>query len=222
MWRGRTSQNGGSVSAVRLIVTADDYGYARGFNRGILEVAEAGAIDAVGAMVEREWCEPDPLLETGVEVGRHLELPGDGSEALLAQVERFEQLFHRSPAYLDGHKHSHACPPEVAAAVARLAAGRRIPVRSVNERHRRLLRDAGVRTPDRLVGRLDPSRPALPPLLAEGRALPAGVTEWMVHPGRVDPSSGSAYNEAREEDLELVLSLRDALGPLRGTHAVAL
>jgi predicted glycoside hydrolase/deacetylase ChbG (UPF0249 family) len=209
----------GSVSTVRLIVTADDYGYARGFNRGILEVAEAGAIDAVSAMVAREWCEPGPLLETGVEVCLHLELSDEGSGALLAQVEQFEQLFHRSPAYLDGHKHSHSCPPGVAAAVAGLAAERRIPVRSVDERHRQLLRDAGVRTPDRLIGRLDPSRPALPPELAEGRALPTGVTEWMVHPGWADPSSGSTYDEAREEDLALVLRLSDALRPLRGTHA---
>jgi hypothetical protein len=107
-------------------------------------------------------------------------------------------------------------------AVAELAAARSMPVHSVNARHHRVLRDARVRTPDRLIGQLDPSRPAPPPL-AEGGSLPVGVTEWMVHPGQGRaPESGSAYDEAREEDLELVLRLRDALRPLRATHAEAL
>jgi predicted glycoside hydrolase/deacetylase ChbG (UPF0249 family) len=207
--------------ATVLIITADDYGYAREYNRGILRAAAAGAIDAVGAMVGRRWCEPAPLLDAGVEIGLHLELPG---EEPVAQLERFEALFGRPPAFLNGHHHCHA-RPGVAAAIAGLAAERGLPVRSVDADHRRMLRAAGVATPDRLIGRMDPSEPALPGLLAQGRGRtpPPGVTEWMVHPGYPDPRSGSSLDEAREEDLDLLLTISSVTGGVRReTHLRAL
>jgi predicted glycoside hydrolase/deacetylase ChbG (UPF0249 family) len=203
-----------------LIVVADDYGYARGYNRGILEAAEAGALDGVSAMVGRSRCEAGPLLETGAEIGLHLELPG---APVAEQAERFEELFGRPPAYLDGHKHCHA-GAAAAQEVIEIATRLGVPVRSVDAAHRERLRRAGVATPDRLIGRLDPSEPALPAELAQGRQLPAGVTEWMVHPGRPDPEAGSSYDGARREDLDLVLRV----GPLlardgrRATHGTAL
>jgi predicted glycoside hydrolase/deacetylase ChbG (UPF0249 family) len=203
-----------------LIVTADDYGYAPGYNRGILVAVGAGALDAVSAMVGRRWCEPAPLLAAGVEIGLHLELPGDPPPA---QTERFESLFGHAPAFLDGHHHCHASD-EHAGAVARFAAEQGLPVRSVDDAHRRLLREAGVATQDRLVGRRDPSEPALPPLLAGDDPLPAGVTEWFVHPGYRDPRAGSAYDEPREQDLEMLLTVGHELArrAVRRTHGEAL
>jgi predicted glycoside hydrolase/deacetylase ChbG (UPF0249 family) len=203
-----------------LIVAADDYGYARGYNRGILEAAAAGALDGVSAMVGRSRCEAEPLLETGVEIGLHLELPG---EPPAAQLERFEVLFGRPPAYIDGHKHCHA-GPAAAQQVIEIAERLGIPVRSVDAGHRERLRRAGVATPDRLLGRLEPSEPALPAELAQGRQLPAGVTEWMVHPGHPDPAAGSSYDGARREDLDLVLRVGPVLarGGRRATHRAAL
>ena len=56
-----------------LVISADDYGYWPSYNAGILEAIEAGALDAVSAMVEREYCDPKPLIETVVEVGLHIE-----------------------------------------------------------------------------------------------------------------------------------------------------
>ena len=200
-----------------LIITADDYGYAPGYNRGILEVANAGAVDAVSVMVGRRGCEPGPLLESGVEVGLHLELPGERPEA---QLERFQRLFGHPPGFLDGHHHCHA-RGAAAAEIARMAAARRLPVRSVNPEHRDLLRSLGVATPDRLIGRLRASEPELPALLAGRDPVPAGVTEWMVHPGYPDARSGSSYDVAREHDLNLLLRVR--LGQAeRRTHAEAL
>lgn len=202
-----------------LIITADDYGYASGYNRGLVEAARAGAVDAVSAMVERGWCDPARLVETGVEVGLHLELPGD----LERQLRRFEELFGAPPPYLDGHHHCHAAPPD-AERVARVAAEGGMVVRSVDRAHRELLRGLGVATPDRLVGRLEPGERALPELLAEGAELPPGVTEWMVHPGHADPGSGSAYDCAREQDLELLLRVSPVLArrAQRCTHREAL
>jgi predicted glycoside hydrolase/deacetylase ChbG (UPF0249 family) len=220
-----------------LIVTADDYGYRPSYDEGILEAGDARAVDAVSAMVTRDGCRPEPLLATGVEIGLHLELPEEdprtareGSEAVLTalgeQLRRFEGLFGRPAAYLDGHHHCHA-RSEVAEAVARVAAERSLPLRSINAAHRRLLRRMGVATPDRLVGRLTEREPAVPHELRpaiDGGELPPGITEWMVHPGHADPGSSSDYDLGRAEDLDLVLglALRSALPRARLSHRAAL
>lgn len=222
-------------AAPSLVITADDYGYRPAYDAGILEAVRAGAVDAVSAMVTREL-DPAPLLETRVEVGLHLELaempdraaagPAEREEAidaLGAQLTRFEDMFGRPPAYLDGHHHCHA-REGLAPDVARIAAARNLPVRSVGARHRRLLRGVGVATSDRLVGRIEETEPPLPEeiaLVLDGGDAPLGVTEWMVHPGHRDPQAASSFDAAREQDLELVVDLSDAIGRVfrRGTHA---
>jgi predicted glycoside hydrolase/deacetylase ChbG (UPF0249 family) len=199
-----TSRTSGVPS---LLVVADDYGYARGYDEGILEATRAGALDAVSVMVLRDP-DPEPLLESGVEVGLHLEpLP---ETPLDEQLGRYEELFGRAPAHIDGHHHCHAARGRPALTVAR--AGKRLGarVRSVSPRHRRLLRCLGVRTQDRLVGRLSEREPPLPTELASalrGEPLPDGLTEWMVHPGHRSPGSGSSYDAGREEDLRLLIEL---------------
>jgi predicted glycoside hydrolase/deacetylase ChbG (UPF0249 family) len=212
-----------------LIMVADDYGYSPRYDQGILEAARAGAVDAVSAMVMREGHDPSPLAESGVEVGLHLEqgLGGEGVQASLdAQLQAFESKYGAGPGYLDGHRHCHASP-EAAALVGKAAAARGLPVRPVGERHRALLHGLGVRTPDRLVGRLQEQERFLPheiEALLGGDGFPEGVTEWMVHPGYRDPSLGSSYDAGREEDLRRLLALaaHPGLRAVRLTHAAAM
>ena len=161
----------------------------------------------------RRCCDTDPVLKTGVQIGLHLEAvggrPGPTAHEIALQAERFERLFGRPPDHLDGHHHCHAASgaaPHVEKLARRLA----IRVRSIDPDHRVRLRAAGISTPDRLVGRLRPTEPAIPATitaLEAGRRRPAGATEWMVHPGYADPAGGSRYDAAREEDLREVLRL---------------
>lgn len=225
-----------------LIITADDYGYSPGYDEGIVDAATARAVDSVSVMVTRGRLNPEPILATGVELGLHLELPRELEEAESAgprereqalreldrQLGAFETAVGRPPAYLDGHRHCHA-HAGLAPALGREAAQRGLPVRSIDANHRRILRRAGAATPDRLIGRYseepDGALPAeLRRVVDEGEDLPRGVTEWMVHPGHPDPESGSGYDQAREEDLDLLLSLclLPALRNARSTHAAAL
>lgn len=214
-----------------LIVTADDWGYAPRYNAGIEEAARAGAVDAVGALVLRPACDAGPLLESGVEVGLHLEMPESSGrrevmEAPRRQTEAFEKIFGGPPAYIDGHHHCHATLP-IATATEDLALELRVPVRAVGEDHRFRLEERGIASPDRLIGRMHEHEPALPRLLADAldeEALPWGVTEWVVHPGHSDPDSGSSYDRGREADLALVLHLAhdEVLAGARATHRVAL
>ena len=214
-----------------LIITADDWGYSPRYNAGIEEAARAGAVDAVSVLVLRDACEPAPLLESGVEVGLHLELPQSaGHDEMLRaprrQAAAFERLFGSPPAYIDGHHHCHAALP-LATAVEDLALALGVPVRAVGEDHRFRLEERGIASPDRLVGRMHEREPALPRMLAEALlagALPCGATEWAVHPGHSDPDAGSSFDRGREEDLALLLRLAEdeTLGTARATHRVAL
>ena len=152
-----------STPAAKLVITADDWGYWPSYNQGILEAIDRGMIDSVSAMVEREYCSRDPLLERGVEVGLHLEFEGRwGSRsgnaarrALEVQLDRFSRQFGFWPSYIDGHHHCHA-RPEMVSHVADLALQLGIPVRSVSAKHRQLLRERGILTQDHLIGRLSP------------------------------------------------------------------
>jgi predicted glycoside hydrolase/deacetylase ChbG (UPF0249 family) len=220
-----------------LIITADDYGYAPAYDAGIVEAARAGAIDSASVLVRRAPVQATTLLLTGVEVGLHLEFDATGAVAggierrsaqtsLALQLDRFAEAFGRPPAFLDGHHHCHA-QPGLAGVVGRMAAELGLPVRSVDAAHRRLLRGLDVATPDLLVGRLGEAEPATPPELEEvlgGGPSPGGIVEWMVHPGHRDPASGSSYDLGREQDLRLLLDLRESgsLLGLRATHSRAL
>jgi predicted glycoside hydrolase/deacetylase ChbG (UPF0249 family) len=191
-----------------LVITADDYGYWPSYNDGILEAIEMGAIDSVSAMVEREYCEAEPLVETGVEIGLHIDFearwgPRSGAPArtsLRVQLERFGDIFGRWPAFLNGHHHCHA-RPELATPVFQTAQQIDAPVRSVNPDHRQWLRERGIDTPDVLIGRTESKQPAEP---RELKNLAPGVTEWVTHPGHPDKESGSSYDKARQEDLALL------------------
>lgn len=225
-WMNQSAAEGGV-----LIVTADDWGYSPRYNAGILAAARAGAVDSASAMVLRPGCDPAPLLESGVEVGLHLELPPDLPERAATdeparQATLFERLFGSPPTYLDGHHHCHAAAP-LAEPTEELALQLAVPVRAVGEGHAERLRSRGIACPDRLVGRTAPDEPALPAEIAAARrgdGLAGGVTEWVVHPGYRDPSRGSRYDEAREEDLELLLELASEPGisAARASHRAAL
>lgn len=206
-----------------LVITADDFGYARCYDAGIAEAVRAQAVDAVGVMVGRD---PDPhrVGDADIDLGLHLELDHrvgvrSGRAAALGALEqqlgRFRALFGREPDYLDGHKHCHAAAG-LATTLGRLAAARGLAVRSVNPAHRRTLRGIGARTPDLLVGRLSEGEPPLPAEVEEmlagrrrrrGRGGGAGVCEWMTHPGH--PGGPSSYDAGRGEDLDLLLELGD-------------
>jgi predicted glycoside hydrolase/deacetylase ChbG (UPF0249 family) len=216
-----------------LVITADDYGYWPSYNEGILSAVEAEAVDAVSVMVERDYCDPRPLLETGVEVGLHIDFEGrwgarsaaPARTSLRVQLEKFVDLFGRWPSFLDGHHHCHA-RPELATPVLETAKQIGVPVRSVSRDHRQWLAERGIKTPDLTLGRMDSNENAEPPEL---RDLPPGVTEWFTHPGYPDADSGSSYDVARREDLELLLRLRVRArfdtpvweGALRASHGEA-
>jgi len=147
-------------------------------------------------------------------VGLHVDLtsdlvhpaPGDPARCVAEQVDRFVELAGESPDHLNAHKHLHRGRADVLAAMA--AHG--VPVRADRADVRRVLRRAGARCPDHLVG--DVGARAWwsgGRLRREIAALRPGVTELMCHPGYADGlPPGITYREQRADELRALLAPR--------------
>jgi predicted glycoside hydrolase/deacetylase ChbG (UPF0249 family) len=191
----------------RLIVNADDLGYDPEIDRGILEAHARGLVTSATAMVTTPFA-PAALAAAPATLGLGLHAVLDPAldeaaarDELLRQLERFEALRGAAPTHLDSHKHAHA-RPAILAAVAGVASARRLPVRAMDAGLRAELRRLGVATTDAFLGDAA-RRPAWTEaaLLAALRALGAGVTELMAHPGYRPSVARTSFGVEREEEL---------------------
>jgi chitin disaccharide deacetylase len=178
----------------KLIINADDYGYAPRFNDGILDAR----ITSASVMIERPFADLR-LMEKGCGIGLHLELRGGDA---YAQAEKQFNEFTRVyglPTHLDSHKWVHE-EDWALEGVARFAAENALPLRSTKKESRDFYRSLGINAPDNYFHSLGKEADEV---LESLKALPDGVTEWAVHPGYFDAESDSSKNEEREKELEL-------------------
>ena len=229
----------------RLIVNADDFGFTRDVNSGIVEAHRRGILTATTLMANGAAFDDAVRLSRecpALDIGCHLVLVGGESllepgrkfprsvgemlravgsrrlrpyDELRAQVLKILDAGVR-PSHFDTHKHTHLFPP-VLDAVARLAeefkvrwvrrpfdlpltpAGTPLSVRVVSRglgvvrsRFHRVLASHGCRTTDhfagfQMTGRLDANS-----VVSLLRELPAGLTEFMTHPGHHGPELEAA------------------------------
>jgi len=119
-----------------------------------------------------------------------------------AQVEKFAYMMRREPTHLDTHHHVGLLAP-VTDVVLEAARRLGVAVRSQNATARARALTAGLRTPDHFFGESGPGAYwSLARTLAHLRALPAGVSEFMTHPGWCDDAlSYSRYGRQRETEM---------------------
>ena len=187
-----------------LITNADDFGFTRDVNEGIVYAHRQGILTATTLMATGpafvhavELARENPELDVGV----HLVLVGsEGYPATVARlvaslgrIRIYDELARQvgkvveagiRPTHLDTHKHTHLLPP-VLEAVARLAEEFKIPWvrRPLSNLFQGVLKRHGCRVTDHfagfaLTGRYDAAR-----LATLIRRLPEGITEFMCHPG---------------------------------------
>jgi chitin disaccharide deacetylase len=215
-----------------LVVNADDFGYSRSVNRGVIEAHEHGIVTSASLMVDRPAAieAANYAREADLGVGLHAELdawrvariPRKGavrSAAALAkrvstqlerQLERFRSLLGRDPSHLDSHQHRHLWDV----------------VRPVFERHahelgvplRRL--DARVRFCGEFYGHDGRGRPdpeAITPASLAGllEKVDEGVTELCCHPGYPDDLD-DWYRIEREREVRALChpAVREAIARL--------
>ena len=182
---------------LRLIVNADDLGYAVGINRGIAEAHERGIVTSASLMVDRPGAEDGAALARRtptMSVGLHAVLarrgelivgPDDCEAELERQLACFEELVGRSPTHVDSHHHVHR-DERIRGAFAAFADAHGLPMRERTVRHcaEYYGEDAiGVDNLLAILGRLEP-----------------GDTELGCHPGY---AAGVASRYTGEREVEL-------------------
>lgn len=214
----------------RVVVNADDFGLTTGVNRAVVESHVRGIVTSTTVMVRQPGAAEAAALalaHPALGVGLHVDLGEwafvDGAWVALddhvdtddaaavarevdRQVERFSELFGRSPTHLDSHQHVHDSSPArevVDATASRLG----VPVRG----------RSGIRYVGGFYGQLSKGEPhpegitvsALVSLLA---GLPDGPSEVACHPGYADglADTGTMYVVERERELQALCDERVA------------
>jgi chitin disaccharide deacetylase len=216
-----------------LIVNADDFGYSRGINRGILDAHDEGIVTSASLMVERPAAveaateaQERPRLGVGlhVEVGRWQVtwLPKRGSarspasverraaEDLRRQLDRFRLLVGRDPSHLDSHQHRHLAEL-VRPAFEEVAAELAIPLRRIDPR---------VRFCGDFYGHDGRGRPEHDSITAEALVrvienIEDGATELCCHPGYADDLR-DWYRTERELEVRALCDPRVQNAVVRG------
>lgn len=200
------------------IFNADDFGYSRGINRGIVRAHEAGVVTSTtfivngSAAAEAVRVARDlPTLSVGLHVNFtneaqcfvDLEDPRAIRSELRTQFDRYRQLVGGLPTHLDSHQHIHR-DRRVRPHFEELADEFRLPLR---DRPPVVFKggfysqwEYGV--PDRTKVSL----PALERILR--RELTEGIYEMSCHPGYVDPEFECVYHQDREWELETLCDPR--------------
>lgn len=185
-----------------LIVNADDFGYSRGVNRGIIDAHERGIVTSASLMVKQKAAldaADYARVRAKLDVGLHVELewprrrlpwrPSARKQAqsrdavaadVRSQLDRFRRLLGHDPTHLDSHHHRHRHEP-ARSILLELAEQLGVPLRELDPR---------VRFCGDFYGQID-GRPwpegILPATLVELlEHLPRGVTELCSHPGYAD------------------------------------
>ncbi len=202
----------------QLVVNADDFGYSRSVNRGIVEAHERGIVtsaslmvDAAGAVEAAEYARRRPELGSGLHVvlgrWRVVRLPRRGGAASAAvlrraaerqvtrQLERFRLLVGHDPTHLDSHQHRHRS--EVLRPLfEQVAADLGVPLRHADPR----VRFCGDFYGHDGRGRPDHGAIAPEALVAVLEQLGEGVTELGCHPGYPDDLD-DWYRLEREQEV---------------------
>jgi len=140
-----------------------------------------------------------------VRAARHAAARADARDVereVNAQIEKFAYLMRREPTHLDTHHHVGLLAP-VSEIVLEAARRLGVAVRSQDATARARALTAGLRTPDHFFGESGPGAYwSLARTLAHLRGLPAGVSEFMSHPGWCDDAlSYSRYGRQRETEM---------------------
>ena len=211
-----------------LITNADDFGFTRDVNEGIVHAHREGILTATTLMATGAAFEHAVALarETPeLDVGVHLVLVGsDGFPPTLprlvlsmGRIRIYDELARQvdkvvkagiQPTHLDTHKHTHLMPP-VFDAMARV--GREFRISWVRRRFGpvRWLGSRGCRTTDHFTGVRMTGHYGTAELVRLIRELPEGSTEFMCHPGFCTDELRAArtrLKESRRRELDALTS----------------
>jgi len=209
----------------KLIVNADDFGYAYGINKGVVEAYKKGIVTSTSLMVNGQTPREAAKLareNPGLGVGLHFVLTDEDTRALRiaqkaigmafakrvgeeldTQLEKFQKLIGGIPDHINAHHHVHKLP-RIFPYFLKLAQEYKIPLRDIGKISF-IKRFFGINetTGTDMLGRI-----SVETLLKILEKLPNGISELVCHPGYVTPDLKSSYNKHREIELKTLTDSR--------------
>ena len=200
-----------------LIVNADDFGYSRGINRGIVEAHNRGIVTSATTIVNAPATEEAVRIATenpGLSVGLHVNFTNEGERLvefndpelcrgeLRRQFDRFVALFGRLPTHLDSHQHVHSQEPLRSVLVA-TATALRVPLRHETP----AIRYCGSFYGQTAEGSPQPQLIAAEALVRIVRGLGDGTTELACHPGYA-ADLDTMYRSEHEREIDALCDPR--------------
>lgn len=196
---------------MRVVICADDFGYALMFNKMILELIEEERVSATSVMVDSLTDEmQDQVMQLkwlkskeNVSIGLHLEFKSnDFHTEIERQWSRFKEIFGFTPDYLDLHKYGKL--QEVYPIIAQEAAARDVACRNMSYHGKGVMPEGNYRTTAATFN--GTGKPAVEVLeLLEN----VGDADYLLffHPGYYDSKSLSTLNKERESDAACIRTL---------------
>jgi predicted glycoside hydrolase/deacetylase ChbG (UPF0249 family) len=201
-----------------VIFNADDFGYSRGINRGIIAAHESGVVSSASLMVNApETAEAVALAKAhpDLAVGLHVNFTNEAqslidlesreecARELRRQYGVFVDLMGQRPTHIDSHQHVHRHWMR-RQLFEELAAAEGVPMRDVTPVVFKggfyAQWEYGVSQPEKV------SLGALLRILS--REIEGGIYELSCHPGYFDPALAAVYHEDREHELETLVDPR--------------
>jgi len=204
-----------------LVINADDFGYAKGVNRGVIAAHECGVVLSTSLMVDMPLAREAAALAAahpGLGVGLHFTVTDTkGPKVDLFDVLAIEKELHRqyrlccdllghAPTHLDSHHHIHI-RKELFSLVVAWAEDHRLPLRS----HGAIGYNGGFYGQwydEEWQPYPAPELIGIENLEKILRELPTGATELACHPAYLSPDLDSSYASEREIELSTLLNPR--------------
>lgn len=208
-----------------LVMNADDFGYAKGVNRGIIAAHEQGVVLSTSLMVDRPQAKEAATLAAqhpGLGVGLHFTATGQNgplfdlsdvatvAKELQRQYQRCGDLLGHPPTHLDSHHHVHL-RKELKPFFIAWAAERKLHLRDAGGA---LYNGAfyGQWYDEEWNFHFAPDFISITNLEKILRGLPEGVTELACHPAYLTSDLDSSY--ATEREIELTTLLHPRVGEI--------
>ena len=197
----------------KVIINADDFGYSKSINKGILYAIKNGVVSSTSVMVYGNAADEAAELKNieKISVGLHLhmeEATDNPKEEFDKQVEIFTKLVGRAPDHIDVHKPRSSNMEPVTPLLQAYSTEHNTPVRELG--HAKSIKTFfGINVKDG-NNYIDPERVSVENLLSILESLDAGISEIMTHVGYSnDELRGmSSYSDTRELELNTLTDKR--------------